>query len=329
MAPKGHHKRQDGRKSSGASAAGGGQARRTAVELTAASEASVRSILQELEAPLQQQQQGQLPPGGAAAAKQLQRAYADTYERLVDYGFSHDQVQLALRALPLGAAAEVAPALDWLCLNLPQSQLPRRFAGAARGGGGAAGAAAVKVLSVAAPGTSGSGGGGGGAPGPEEGPSEGGGGADGDADGTASDSGSGASDEGAGPGAGSATGPGGADEKAAAKAWILQQYGGGSSEGEEDGGADDGSCGEASEDSVIEDWELWGDPREIERRRAERAFGSLPEEVRSARTDSATVALTVPVRLSRRRILIPMRRAARMRLGIGMRPPPPQEAARV
>jgi hypothetical protein len=100
---------------------------------------------QELEAPLQQQQQGQLPPGGAAAAKQLQRAYADTYERLVDYGFSHDQVQLALRALPLGAAAEVAPALDWLCLNLPQSQLPRRFAGAARGGGGAAGAAAVKV----------------------------------------------------------------------------------------------------------------------------------------------------------------------------------------
>lgn len=49
MAPKGHHKRQDGRK--GGAHSGGAQAqpaaqRRTAIELTAASEASVRSILQ-------------------------------------------------------------------------------------------------------------------------------------------------------------------------------------------------------------------------------------------------------------------------------------------
>jgi ATP-dependent RNA helicase DHX29 len=39
----------------------------------------------------------------------------------------------------------------------------------------------------------------------------------------------------------------------------------------------------ASEDSIIEDWELWGDPREIERRQAERAFKSqTPEQQRAS-----------------------------------------------
>lgn len=31
---------------------------------------------------------------------------------------------------------------------------------------------------------------------------------------------------------------------------------------------------------MIEDWELWGDPREVERRRADRKRGQMPREAR-------------------------------------------------
>jgi hypothetical protein len=37
---------------------------------------------------------------------------------------------------------------------------------------------------------------------------------------------------------------------------------------------------QGSEGSVIEDWEVWGDPREVERRRAERKRSALPREAR-------------------------------------------------
>lgn len=40
------------------------------------------------------------------------------------------------------------------------------------------------------------------------------------------------------------------------------------------------SAMQESEGSVIEDWEVWGDPREVERRRAERKRSSLPREAR-------------------------------------------------
>ena len=33
-------------------------------------------------------------------------------------------------------------------------------------------------------------------------------------------------------------------------------------------------------DEAIEDWEIWGDPREIERRKAERARAAIPPEQR-------------------------------------------------
>lgn len=41
---------------------------------------------------------------------------------------------------------------------------------------------------------------------------------------------------------------------------------------------------------MIEDWELWGDPREIERRRAERAFAALPVEQQRAALAAEYVA---------------------------------------
>ena len=37
---------------------------------------------------------------------------------------------------------------------------------------------------------------------------------------------------------------------------------------------------QGSEGSVIEDWEVWGDPREVERRRTERKRAQLPRETR-------------------------------------------------
>jgi hypothetical protein len=85
-----------------------------------------------------------VPANSAAAGltnKQLQQHYAQLYDRLLEYGFQQQQVQVALAALPKGAA-DVAACLDWLCYNLPAQQLPRRFRGGSRL---AAGAEGVKV----------------------------------------------------------------------------------------------------------------------------------------------------------------------------------------
>jgi hypothetical protein len=256
------------------------------------------------------------PPGAlSGGSRALQRQYAETYQRLLQYGFRPDQVQSALRALPLGAGAQLEAALDWLCLSLPQSQLPRRFAGAARGGGGGAGGGGIRVRrlrlglgrcggapvlkliavvplrqslpirgrircdgrrpkvahalcfsQVLATTNEAGGSSRGGEPAPSGSGADGAGGSAeevGSQEEEGSGSGSGSGSDGGG---GSAQGSGGsragvapADEKAATKAWILQQYGGGS-DAEYEGSGDD----EPSEDSVIEDWELWGDPREIE-----------------------------------------------------------------
>lgn len=76
----------------------------------------------------------------------LLKAYGGVYERLQELGFSTQQAQQALKALPRGAAAELDTCLDWLCLNLPQHELPRRFAGNMRALGTAAdGQAGIKV----------------------------------------------------------------------------------------------------------------------------------------------------------------------------------------
>jgi hypothetical protein len=84
-------------------------------------------------------------PANSAAAgltsRQLQQHYAQLYDRLLEYGFTQEQVQTALAALPKGAA-DVEACLDWLCFNLPQQQLPRRFRGGSRL---AAGSDGIKV----------------------------------------------------------------------------------------------------------------------------------------------------------------------------------------
>ncbi|CAM6062960.1 unnamed protein product [Sphagnum tenellum] len=58
--------------------------------------------------------------------KQAGRRLRSLYDTLVAEGFSSLQIEQALAALPLGVATLEA-ALDWLCLNLPPSQLPSKF----------------------------------------------------------------------------------------------------------------------------------------------------------------------------------------------------------
>lgn len=46
-------------------------------------------------------------------------------------------------------------------------------------------------------------------------------------------------------------------------------------------------------EEVIEDWELWGDPREVERRKADRARAAQPLHVRQAQVALTQVCSTV------------------------------------
>ena len=64
-------------------------------------------------------------------------------------------------------------------------------------------------------------------------------------------------------------------EKASRRAWILQYA-------EEACTSSEESEEEIESEAPIEDWEIWGDPREVERRRAERSRESLPRESRLA-----------------------------------------------
>lgn len=182
--------------------------------------------------------------------------YTAVLDALLGHGFSTEQAESALRALPLGGAS-VPAALDWLCLNLPPSQLPRRFAaGGARAAVGGVGAG-VRVLAKGGTGPKGQS-----AqssayydPCPELGSASE---EEEDEEEESED------EEGGAPKA--APKPSAEDDAAAAKAWIRQRMAAAAAAQEE---AEEGEEGEgSSEDSDIEDWELWADPREVARRRA-------------------------------------------------------------
>jgi ATP-dependent RNA helicase DHX29 len=71
-------------------------------------------------------------------------------------------------------------------------------------------------------------------------------------------------------------------EKAARRAWILQ-YAESSSSSSEEEESDDAAASHSNKSptgSIIEDWEVWGDQREVDRRRAERARSALNREDR-------------------------------------------------
>ena len=57
-------------------------------------------------------------------------------QRLASCGLAIKSSVVPRGALPcVQGSATLESCLDWLCLNLPPSQLPRKFAGSVKGGG--------------------------------------------------------------------------------------------------------------------------------------------------------------------------------------------------
>lgn len=82
-------------------------------------------------------------PANKSVRQAALRQFTHLYDKLLELGFREQHVQAVLKVLPPGGATHEA-ALDWLCMNLPQAELPRRLAGRVRAGGGPGGGG-VKV----------------------------------------------------------------------------------------------------------------------------------------------------------------------------------------
>ncbi|XP_022136497.1 DExH-box ATP-dependent RNA helicase DExH7, chloroplastic isoform X2 [Momordica charantia] len=66
-----------------------------------------------------------IPADDSLSKVQKVKKLKTVYEKLSCEGFTNDQIELALSAIGDGATFEAA--LDWLCLNLPSSELPLKF----------------------------------------------------------------------------------------------------------------------------------------------------------------------------------------------------------
>ncbi|GFH08067.1 uncharacterized protein HaLaN_02971, partial [Haematococcus lacustris] len=202
------------------------------------------------------------PPAGFDKKKEL-RKYEAVYRTLSQYGFTSHQVEQALLAIPLGMVEESA-ALDWLCLNLDHSELPSLFTAGFRvksfadeevqvlHASGTPGALAAAPSSAASVGSA-----------AEPEPSE-------------------AEPPWASPAPSGqeplATPLAAAQEEeeqqaaAAAKAWTRQYM--------QQAAEEQGSGSESSSSQEMDDWELWADAREVERRRQARQRSRVPPEQR-------------------------------------------------
>ncbi|GAQ84373.1 helicase domain-containing protein [Klebsormidium nitens] len=182
-----------------------------------------------------------------ASDKKASKTLKDTYDALTQEGFTREQVETVLRSLPQ-AAVSLESALDWLCLKLPAHELPLKFSRGIRTSVEESGG--VQVLATARPG----------APSRKE------------------------------------VGASALEEKEALQslqkplldaiparkieedgrkeqaAWIRQYLDKQeeTSEEEESAGGDE------------DDWEVWADPRERERRKASRAAAALDPAVRTS-----------------------------------------------
>ncbi|CAL8464644.1 g4179 [Coccomyxa elongata] len=233
--------KKGGRKAAASAAAHAASKRKTsAIEISADNESRVRDALKSLGVSSSKASN----PAGKATAEELARVY----DTMLGHGFKKEHVQQALQSLAGGDISEEA-VLDWLCLHLDPADMPRRFAGAAQSRAAAAGIKIVAKANEAAA-----------AARREEGrraqelhtewqpPQKPAAKAEPKVDTAAV-----------------------AREKARkAREYILQYA---VEESESDG---EGSQGEEQ----IDDWELWGDPKEIERRKAERARNAMHPEAR-------------------------------------------------
>ena len=226
----------------------------------------------------------------------------DAYDQLVAE-FAPSDAQAALMAVAGSFSSSISSsssssvvdalvdaALDWLCLSLDAGSLPRRYAGvlpynsagAAQDGegGGGEGRRTVRVLAKE-----------------EEGRASEQEGSEAAARRRAEEIALRARQEAAAAAATKAAAEAAArereEERGASKSYILKylEQGESSSDGSDfdDDGRKDPSRVSAADapdsprsttSSIIEDWEVWGDPREIERRRAERARAARPRDER-------------------------------------------------
>ena len=201
------------------------------------------------------------PPTATAHVEQI----CDIYKALAGQGFAVHDVERALLALPLHTIA-IGSALDWLLLHLDRSDLPKQYADQVQNYGEvelrhkAAETSAQKVETSAAAAKAAA------AAAAEKAAAE-----KVEADGKAAA---------AAVAAAEAEAKRKADEEreqASRRAWILQ-YADDSSDDEEESSSERSHGSDKA--SIIEDWEIWGDPREVDRRRAERARGALPRDDR-------------------------------------------------
>eukprot|EP00798_Chlamydomonas_sp_ICE-L_P014354 gene14354-20351_t len=219
---------------------------------------------------------------GIRNQKQAIKQYHAVFDELLGLGFNQHQIQEALKALPLGSAT-LDTTMDWLCLNLPPSQLPRRFAGGQRGiaGSKVKVMAKAQVIHTRAPAVG------------ELPPSES---DDDEEEEEEEEEDCHAIIHTRAPAVGELP-PSESDDDEddeeeyrpavsqdqkeeeqsaaeASKAWIRQQY---LASLEQDGSGSEAGSSSCSE---IDDWELWADPREVERRRSDRQRTKIPVEER-------------------------------------------------
>jgi hypothetical protein len=183
--------------------------------------------------PADVQEVGDASAANGESAEATARAYQDVYEGLLGHGFQQVDIETAMAAL---TAPSLDAALDWLCVHTPPARLPHRFAAGAHSHGSEA---ATRVLAVAR----------------AEAP------VDAAADARAREADAErrrAWQEEAARARAADDARTRADAAATAeanRARILEQYNASS--------ADESDATGVSEEAGVEDWELWGDPREV------------------------------------------------------------------
>lgn len=197
----------------------------------------------------------------APPADQVDQVNA-VYLALHQQGFDRPHIEAALTALPSLAGVDVAAALDWLLLHLEVAELPRQYIDNSRARG------PVELRHKAAQPQA-----------EDEAQTR-------ERQRQEAEAAKAQAAERAAAEAAAAAARGverrraEEQEQTSRRAWILQYAEDGSSDESDMQSALDG--GSSASGSVVEDWEVWGDPREMERRRAERRRQQLPLEQRLA-----------------------------------------------
>ncbi|DBA76164.1 TPA: hypothetical protein ACH3X1_009895 [Trebouxia sp. C0004] len=243
------------RSAAASAAAHAASKKNSAVELTAGDEDRARQALQQLDLLV-----GPKHPQAISNwdKEELVSQLSDLCDSLLAEGFRWQDIQEALQAVPMEQMSE-ATVLDWLCLHVDPANLPRRYAGGVQSRAAASGLKLVAKakaskpaakLKVTVPVIS-----------LEEQARQR----------RVKQLEQQARDRKAAEAA--------AKEKDAQRQWILQYA-------EEDSESDPNEDQMEQAEEVIEDWELWGDPREVERRKADRARAAQPLHVRQAQVAS-------------------------------------------